>query len=83
MAREMKKAVEEQYPELAKYLVPKCEAHGGMAFCNEHGSCGRHPMLSEIYSDYEWVKKMAELVAEGVITAEDLDDDFYNTFCAE
>ena len=49
LAREMKKAVEEQYPELAEYLVPKCEAHKDMPFCTEHKSCGRHKTLKEIY----------------------------------
>ena len=49
LAREMKKAIEEQYPELAEYLVPKCEAHGKYAFCTEHKSCGRHATLKEIF----------------------------------
>ena len=52
MALLMKKAVEEQYPELAKYLVPKCEIYEGMPFCTEHKSCGRHPLLKDIYSGY-------------------------------
>ena len=52
MALLMKKTVEEQYPELAKYLVPKCEIHEGMPFCTEHKSCGRHPLLKDIYSSY-------------------------------
>lgn len=52
MALLMKKAVEEQYPELAKYLVPKCEIHEGMPFCTEHSTCGRHPKLREIYDGY-------------------------------
>ena len=52
MALLMKKTVEEQYPELAKYLVPKCEIHECMPFCTEHKSCGRHPLLKDIYSSY-------------------------------
>ena len=47
LALEMKKCVEEQYPELAEYLVPKCEAHAPYSFCTEHKSCGRHVTLKE------------------------------------
>lgn len=52
LALEMKRCIEEQYPELAKYLVPKCEIHEGMPFCTEHSTCGRHPKLKEIYDGY-------------------------------
>lgn len=52
MAREMKRCIEEQYPELAKYLVPKCEVHNEIHFCTEHSTCGRHPKLKDIYDDY-------------------------------
>lgn len=45
LALEMKKCVEVQYPELAKYLVPKCEAHK-VSFCTEHKSCGKHKKLT-------------------------------------
>ena len=48
----MKEAVEEQYPELAKYLVPKCEKYENMAFCTEHSTCGRHPLLKDIFEVY-------------------------------
>lgn len=50
LAQEMKKCVKAQYPELAKYLVPKCEIHDPYPFCTEHKSCGRHPKLKDIYS---------------------------------
>lgn len=53
MALLMKRCVEEQYPELAKYLVPKCEIHEGMPFCTEHSACGRHPKLKDIYDGYQ------------------------------
>ena len=52
MALLMKRCIEEQYPELAKYLVPKCEMHENMPFCTEHSTCGRHPLLKDIYSGY-------------------------------
>ena len=56
MALLMKKAIEEQYPELAKYLVPKCEIHEGMPFCTEHSTCGRHPRLKDMYSEFKLKK---------------------------
>ena len=46
LAREMKLAIEAECPELAEYLVPKCEKHD-YHFCTEHKSCGRHPTLKE------------------------------------
>ena len=49
LALEMKKCIEEQYPELAEYLVPKCEIHKDTPFCTEHKSCGRHHTLKEIF----------------------------------
>lgn len=49
LAKEMKKCVEAECPELANYLVPKCEAHKEYPFCTEHKSCGRHPKLKDIY----------------------------------
>ena len=52
MALLMKRCIEEQYPELAKYLVPKCEIYENMPFCTEHSTCGRHPLLKDIYSGY-------------------------------
>jgi thymidylate synthase (FAD) len=52
MALLMKKAIEEQYPELSEYLVPKCEKYKDMPFCTEHKSCGRHPLLKDIYDRY-------------------------------
>lgn len=48
----MKACIEEQYPELAKYLVPKCEVYENMPFCTEHSTCGRHPKLKDIYDEY-------------------------------
>lgn len=54
MALEMKKCIEAEYPELAVYLVPKCEAHGkDLAFCTEHSSCGRAPKLENIMRVYD------------------------------
>ena len=60
MALLMKKAIEEQYPELAKYLVPKCEIHEGMPFCTEHSTCGRHPRLKDIYDGYQAFWSLAD-----------------------
>ena len=53
----MKHAVaehDEQCAEFAKFLVPKCEAHGlDKAFCTEHKSCGRHATLKEVFEGYK------------------------------
>lgn len=55
MAREMVTAVTAVAPELKDFLVPKCEAHAPYCFCNEtkSRSCGRHPILSEIFPKKE------------------------------
>lgn len=36
---------------LKYYLVPKCETHKGFPYCTEpkHRTCGKHPMLAEVY----------------------------------
>ena len=60
MALLMKRCIEEQYPELAKYLVPKCEVHEGMPFCTEHSTCGRHPKLKDIYDGYQALWSLAD-----------------------
>lgn len=60
MALLMKRCIEEQYPELAKYLVPKCEVHEGMPFCTEHSTCGRHPKLKDIYDGYQAFWSLAD-----------------------
>lgn len=55
LAIKMKNAVVEKVPELAEYLVPKCEKYGKeFGFCNESKSrsCGRHPRLKEIFDCY-------------------------------
>lgn len=55
LARAMRNAVIEQAPQLADYLVPKCEKYGKeFGFCNESKtrSCGRHPRIAEIFEDY-------------------------------
>lgn len=76
----MKKAIEEQYPELAKYLVPKCEVHEGMPFCTEHSTCGRHPKLKVIYDDYIKLQDLVDESKSGIITDIDLAQKFWDTF---
>lgn len=63
LAMKMRNAIIEKVPELAKYLVPKCEKYGKeFGFCNESKSrsCGRHPRLEEIFEDYHNYKDMCE-----------------------
>ncbi len=49
LAQAMKKEVNEVAPELAKFLVPKCESHE-IPYCNEtkSRSCGKHKTTKEI-----------------------------------
>lgn len=50
MFYEMKNEVAMVCPEVAAWMVPSCEANPKYPFCGEsHGSCGRHPKLSEVY----------------------------------
>ena len=82
----MKKAIEEKYPELAKYLVPKCEIHEDMSFCTEHSTCGRHPKLKDIYSHFTNPKylvldTMIEDVKTGLIKEDELSEKFWEAFC--
>lgn len=55
LAREMVRAVSEVAPQLQDFLVPKCEKNAPYCFCTESKkrSCGRHPLLSEVYRKYE------------------------------
>lgn len=80
MALLMKKAIEEQYPELAKYLVPKCEVHEDMPFCTEHSTCGRHPRLKNIYDDYTELQILIDESERGNITDVELAQKFWDTF---
>lgn len=49
MFGKMKKEVEQVSPEIAEMMVPKCEVNPSYPFCTELKSCGKHPMLSEVY----------------------------------
>lgn len=63
LAMKMRNAIIEKVPELAEYLVPKCEKYGKeYGFCNESKSrsCGRHPRLEEIFEDYHNYNDMKE-----------------------
>ena len=83
MALEMKKAIEKQYPELAKYLVPKCEIHEGMSFCTEHKSCGRHLTLKQIYDKFWKLKKISGDVKSGLIKEGEVSEIFWENFCQD
>lgn len=55
LAQKMRQAVIEQVPTLADYLVPKCEKNGKeFGACNEskNRTCGRHPLLVDVFEDY-------------------------------
>lgn len=80
LALEMKKCVLEKYPELAEFLVPKCEIHKKQPFCPEHNSCGRHPRLKNIYDDYTELQILIEETKRGDITDVELAQKFWDTF---
>ena len=91
IAMMMKKCVEEhseQCAEFAKLFVPKCEAHLGAPFCTEHSTCGRHPLLKDIYSHFTDPKyaefdQMVEDVKSGMIDSGELAEAFWEAFCGD
>ena len=55
LAIKMREEVINLAPELADYLVPKCEKNGKQfGACNESKkrTCGRHPLLTDVFEDY-------------------------------
>lgn len=54
LANKMKKCVENVTPELAVFLVPKCESHE-IPYCNEtkSRSCGKHKTIKELKDSLE------------------------------
>lgn len=64
LALEMRKCVIEKVPELADYLVPKCEKNGKeYGFCNESKSrsCGRHPLIKDVFYHFNNNEESSEL----------------------
>lgn len=51
LAGQMAEAASARVPQIAPFLVPKCEAHPDYPFCTERQGCGRHKKLSEVYHD--------------------------------
>ena len=86
LALEMKKCVLAVYPELAEFLVPKCEIHKKQPFCPEHSTCGRHPRLKDIYDrfldpKYYALDQLIQDVKSIPMPAEELADKFMELFC--
>lgn len=50
MFQEIKKQVDTVCPEVATYMIPKCEKNSDYPFCDERKSCGRHKSLKEVYN---------------------------------
>ena len=60
LALQMRKVVIDQYPEFAEYLVPKCEKNGKeFGACNESKSrsCGRHPLIKDVFDQMKTNKE--------------------------
>ena len=88
LALEMKKCVLAIYPELAEFLVPKCEIHKKQPFCPEHNTCGRHPRLKDIYDrfldpKYCALDQLIQDVKTIPMPAEELADKFMELFCED
>lgn len=49
LAQKMRDCIIAQAPELASYLVPKCEIHAPYCFCTEEKSCGKHKTLKGVF----------------------------------
>lgn len=59
LAMKMKNLIVNQVPELADYLVPKCEKNGkDFGACNESDkrTCGRHPTFKKVFEIYHKFK---------------------------
>ena len=80
LALEMRKCILAVYPELAEFLVPKCEIHKNQPFCPEHSTCGKHPRLKNIYDDYVELQALIDEAKRGDITDVDLAQKFWDTF---
>lgn len=62
LANKMRAEVIKEVPQLADYLVPKCEKLGKQfGMCNESKkrSCGRHPTVTEVFEDYNKYKELS------------------------
>lgn len=53
MFKKIRNCLRHVSPFVAQNMIPACEAHGGIPFCTEHNSCGRHPRLSDIVIQQE------------------------------
>lgn len=60
LAKYMRSLIVAEFPDLEKYLVPKCEANAPYYFCTEQKCCGRHPKLKEVYKGYESSKESGD-----------------------
>lgn len=40
-------------PEIAEWMVPQCEKYSKYPFCPEKETCGRHPLLKDMYKSVE------------------------------
>lgn len=52
LATEIVKLVTECFPNLKKYLVPKCEVHAPFNFCTEGNPCGKYPTVKDVYRNH-------------------------------
>lgn len=71
MFKKIRNCLQHVSPFVAQNMIPACEAHGGIPFCTEHNSCGRHPRLSDIVIQ-------PEDVDDNLLDEDDDDEEYFD-----
>lgn len=71
MFKKIRNCLQHVSPFVAQNMIPACEAHGGIPFCTEHNSCGRHPRLSDIVIQQEDVD-------DNLLDEDDDDEEYFD-----
>ena len=71
MFKKIRNCLQHVSPFVAQNMIPACEAHGGISFCTEHNSCGRHPRLSDIVIQQEDVD-------DNLLDEDDDDEEYFD-----
>ena len=71
MFKKIRNCLRHVSPFVAQNMIPACEAHGGIPFCTEHNSCGRHPRLSDIVIQ-------PEDVDDNLLDEDDDDEEYFD-----
>ena len=71
MFKKIRNCLQHVSPFVAQNMIPACDAHGGIPFCPEHNSCGRHPRLSDIVIQ-------PEDVDDNLLDEDDDDEEYFD-----